>query len=106
MPHPFIIVAWIKMDGSAPTDRRELRNGCYRTVYKTVPQARAVTWDCSGTYDKASAERHVATLNQDDEILHAAAYVYPATEEEPLKRAREEVMNDYRARLPLSERYA
>jgi hypothetical protein len=39
-----LIITWVVMDGSEATDQKVLRDGYYRTVYKTIPKARAATW--------------------------------------------------------------
>lgn len=66
------------MDGSEATDQKVLRDGYYRTVYKTIPKARAVTWstdlsqlEAGKTYAKENGYK-LRVMDDTDDVLEKA----------------------------------
>jgi hypothetical protein len=88
----WIVVAWSDMSGTELTGR-------YLGRYRQVPERRiaeqvyACTWSAPESPERrAEADDFVAERAAEDDVVRAAVFVFPASEEDPLSRARRELL--------------
>ncbi len=90
-----IVIAWMTMDGLELTGKQVRYDGYNtRAEFRPAPLAKANVWLNDGTdADLQKAEAYLAREAPGASIV----LTFPSTEEEPLKRARSEIVDLFKA---------
>lgn len=89
-----IVIAWAEMTGLRDTGKLERFDGYnYRPIFEPCLEARACVWLNQGCESDIERAQTYADGDLGDASIYRV-YAYPLTEQNPLKRARQEILHE------------